>query len=508
MAIYDETNGLNVFGFSIKRKQDTNSEKLKSFVPETSEDGGITSSGAAYNAFYLDIDPSAIKNTADLIRKYREISLTPELDLAISEIVDEAVVPAEGEKPVSIDFFEDDSKRLTDSTKKQITTEFDEILRLLNFNFLGQDIFREWYVDGGKAYHIVIDQNSPKNGIQQLRAIDLAKLKKVVQVKKDRDSKTGATIVTGQEEFFIYTESASNSNATGLKITNDAIAYASSGITDRNSNMQISHLHKAIRPLNQLRMMEDSTVIYRMTRAPERRVFYIDTSGMQRAKAEQHIKDVMSRYKNKEVYDINTGTVKNDKKHLSMLEDFWLPRTTGGKGTEITTLPAGQGLGQIEDVEYYQQGLYRSLNIPLSRLQQGQGTFNLGRGNEISRDEIKFAKFIAKLRLKFSTLFYDLLKKQLLLKGITTEEDWSYLKNTINIKFSKDNFWSEIKEAEMLRDRLQTVALAEQYSGKYFSQRYISRTILKMSEEELEKMQKEIAEEVKLNPPEEAPTQQ
>jgi Bacteriophage T4-like portal protein (Gp20) len=508
MALYDETNGLNVFGFSIKRKQDTSSEKLKSFVPETPDDGSIVSSGAAYNSFYLDIDPSAIKNGSELVRKYREISLTPELDAAISEIVDEAIIPNEGEKPISIDFFEDDSKKLTESTKKQITSEFDEIIRLLNFNFNGQDIFREWYIDGGRAYHIIVDQNSPKTGIKQLRSIDMAKLKKVTQIKKDKDTKTGATIVTGQEEFFVYHESTDQNNATGLKITTDAIAYASSGLIDRNSNLQISYLHKAIRPLNQLRMMEDSDVIYRMTRAPERRVFYIDTSGMQRAKAEQHLKDVMARYKNKEVYDITTGTVKNDKKHLSMLEDFWLPRTTGGKGTEITTLPAGAGLGSIENIEYFQQGLYRSLNIPLSRLQQGQGTFNLGRGNEISRDEIKFAKFIAKLRLKFSYLFYDLLKKQLLLKGITTEEDWSYLKNTINIKFSKDNFWSEIKEAEMLRDRLQTVAMAEQYSGKYFSQRYISRTILKMSEEELEKMQKEIDEEVKLNPPEEAPTQQ
>jgi hypothetical protein len=491
-SLYNDQGEFNLFGYTISRKQKEEETTIKSFVPEANDNGGAevsSYSGAAYNSFSIDIDPSGIKNEAELIYKYREMSLVADIDLAVSEIVDEFLVLDETDKAIVLDFDEEFTKKYSDKTKDLIIDEFENIVNLLNFNQNGHDIFRNFYVDGRLAYHKLVDSANPKLGISELRPIDSAKLKRVVEIKKEKDPVTNTTIITGQSEYYIYADQGFNGdNKTGLKIASDSIAYVTSGLLDRNNNMAISYLHKAIRPLNQLRMMEDSDVIYRMTRAPERRVFYIDTSGMARTKAEQYIKDVMARYKNKTVYDSVTGTVKDDKKHLTMLEDFWLPRANGGKGTEITTLPGGTGLGALENTEYFQTKLWQSLGLPASRMQQGQGSFNIGRGNEITRDEIKFAKFIAKLRRRFNTLFADLLKTQLILKGITTPEDWDIIKDSLVFKYGKDNFFAELKESDMFKERIANATAADPFIGKYFSQRHIMREILKMTDKECDDM--------------------
>ena len=506
-----DSNGLSLFGFNITKSKNKDVE-TKSFVPATNIEGGLevaAGSGAGFNSYSVDLDPSSIKNEVELVSKYREISLVSDIDLAISEIVDEFMVIDENEELLSIDFDQEFDEKYSKKTKEAITDEFKNILGLLKFQSIGPDIARNWYIDGRVAYHKIIDKDKTKDGIKELRPIDVAKLKRIIEIKKEIDSKTGISLVTGQSDYYIYTDTQKNSGIAGqgdqkqgIKIAPESIAYITSGLIDRNSNMVISYLHKAIRPLNQLRMMEDSDVIYRLTRAPQRRIFYIDTSGMARTKAEQYIKDVMARYKNKQVYDVNTGTVKDAKAHQSILEDFFLPRTTGGKGTEITTLDGSSSLAAIENTQYFQQKLYQSLNIPLSRLQQGQGSFNLGRSNEITRDEIKFAKFINKLRLRFNNLFFDLLKTQLLLKGIASAEDWTLIKENIRFRYAKDNFFAELKESDMLRERLQNVQIADVYSGKYFSKEYIMRNMLKLSSEEtdimVEQMDKEAEEQAKI----------
>jgi hypothetical protein len=488
-------NGWNLFGFQIKKKD---VEQPQSFVPVAADDGSAqisTSSGAAYNSYVIDLDPTAVKNEVDLVKKYREISLVADIDIAVDEIVNEVIIYDEYKSPVGIDFTEDFAKSYSDATKKTITTEFDNILTMLNFNSVGSDIIRSWYVDGKLAYHKVINKENTKNGITELRPIDVVKLKKVVEIKKEKDPRTGVDIVKSQEEYYVYSDQGFSGNEKqGIKIAPDSIAYITSGLLDKSSGMTISYLHKSIRPLNQLRMMEDSEVIYRMVRAPQRRVFYIDTSGMARTKAEQYIKDVMARYKNKQVYDAQTGTVKDDKKHLSILEDFWMPRTTGGKGTEITTLEGAGSLSSIENVAYFQNKLYQALNIPLSRLVSGQGSFNMGRENEISRDEVKFAKFIEKLRRKFNSLFLDILRTQLVLKGIATTEDWEVIKSNILFNYVEDNFYAELKESEMLKERVMNVQLADPYIGKYFSKRFVQRDILKLTDEQIKDMDEQNAE--------------
>lgn len=491
--------GWNLFGFQIKKKLDN--DNLQSFVPETNEDGGSTievASNAAYNSFSIDLDPSAVKNEAELVMKYREISLVSDIDIAIDEITNELLIYDEYKPPLGIDFTEGFAKLYTEKTKTIIKEEFDDILAMMNFSTLGSDIVRSWYVDGRYAYHKVIGKN-PKAGIVELRAIDVMKLKLVIEITKEKDPRTGVDIIKGQEEYFVYSAGGFNGNdKQGLKISKDAIAYVTSGVVDKNTNMVLSYLHKAIRPMNQLRMMEDSEVIYRMGRAPQRRVFYIDTNGMAKAKAEQYIKDVMARYKNKQVYDAATGTVKDDKRHLSILEDFWLPRANGGKGTEITTLDGGGTLGDPNSISYYQNKLYQALNIPLSRLQGGQGSFNMGRENEISRDEVKFSKFIEKLRRKLNTLFLDILRTQLILKGITTADDWELIKNQILFNYVEDNFYAEIKESEMLKERINNVMLADPYVGKYFSKRFVQREVLKLTDEQVTAMEKENADDEQL----------
>lgn len=495
-----DSNGITLFGFQIKRTAD----KLEptSFVPSQDDNGGArvdvsVGSGAAYNSFSVDIDPAATKNEADLINKYREISLVADVDIAIDEIVNEVVIYDEYKAPIAIDFAEDKAKMYSEKTKEIIKEEFDNILTMLNFNQNASDIVRTAYVDGRIAYHKVLNKDNPKTGIVELRPIDTAKLKRVIEIKKEKDPRTQVDIIKGQEEYFIYSEQGFVGNEKmGLKIAKDAIAYATIGIVDKTTGMALSFLHKAIRPMNQLRMMEDSEVIYRMVRAPQRRVFYIDTSGMARTKAEQYIKDVMARYKNKQVYDAATGTVKDEKKHLSILEDFWLPRANGGKGTEITNLEGGGTLGSIENVSYFQNKLYQALNVPLSRLQAGQGTFNLGRENEISRDEVKFAKFVEKVRRKLNTLFLDILETQLILKGIATSDDWDVIKGSLLFNYVEDNFYAELKESEMLKERMMNAQLADQFVGKYISKRKVMREIMRWTDDEIADIEKENEEDV------------
>lgn len=480
--------GWNLFGFQIKKQKVVETD-TKSFVPKSDEDGGVRvdlGTGAAYNSFTIDLDPSAVKNEVDLVKKYREISLVADIDMAVDEIVNELIIYDEFKAPVAIDFSEEISKKYSDKTKDVIKEEFEDILAMLNFTSTGSEIIRNWYVDGKLAYHKVIVKENTKNGIVELRPIDVAKLKRVIEITKEKDPRTGVEIIKGQDEYFVYSPTGFAGNEKqGLKIAKDSIAYVTSGLTNRDDGMNLSYLHKAIRPLNQLRMMEDSEVIYRMVRAPQRRVFYIDTSGMARTKAEQYIKDVMARYRNKEVYDAATGTVKDDRKHLSMLEDYWLPRSNGGKGTEITTLDGAGSLSSIENVSYFQNKLYQALNIPLSRLQAGQGSFNLGRENEISRDEVKFAKFIDKLRRKFNTLFLDVLRTQLVLKGIATIDDWDEIKTGILFNYVQDNYYAELKETEMMKERLMNVALADPYVGKYITKRVVQRDLLRLTDDEI-----------------------
>lgn len=501
MASENQDQGWNLFGFQIKKKVDK--AEPQSFVPEINEDGGahVTfNSGAAYNSYSIDLDPSSVKDEAELIRKYREISLVSDIDIAVDEIVNELLIYDEYKPPLQIDFTEDFAKSYSEKTKNVIKEEFDNILSMMNFNTMGSDVVRSWYVDGRLGYHKVIIKDKPKLGIVELRPIDVAKLKRVIEIQKEKDPQTGVDIIKGQQEYFVYSESGFVGNEKmGLKIAKDAIAYVTSGLIDKTSGMVLSYLHKAIRPMNQLRMMEDSEVIYRMGRAPQRRVFYIDTAGMARTKAEQYIKDVMARYKNKQVYDVATGTVSDSRKHLSILEDFWLPRSTGSKGTEITTLDGGGSLGDPGSISYYQNKLYQSLNIPLSRLQGGAtSTFNMGRENEISRDEVKFSKFIDKLRRKLNGLFLDILRTQLVLKGVATQEDWETIKGKILFNYVEDNFYAEIKESEMLKERMMNVQVADPFIGKYFSKRYVQREILKLTDEQVKIMEDENAEDEQL----------
>lgn len=502
MSIIDQ--GLGLFGYSLTKKPEQAPEKkgeLESFVPKTSETGGTEiSQYANFSSYSINFDPSQITDYGDLVSKYREISLISEIDIAIAEVIDEVISVDSDERICKLDFDEELSKTVSKKTKELVNAEFDHILALLNFESMGHEIVREMYIDGARAYHKIIDKDSPKDGIKELRTIDVARLKKIIEVKKQRDPKSGVDIVVGQDEYFIYADIQTKDTKTGLKITTDAIAYTTCGLLDRNNNRYVSYLHKAIRPLNQLRMMEDSDVIYRMTRAPERRVFNIDTSGMSRSKGEQYIQEVMNRYKNKVAYDASTGTMRTDKKHTSIIEDYWFPRGNNGKGTTIDTLPGGQGLGSIENTEYFQNKLYLALNIPTARLQQQGGAFSLGRASEITRDEIKFAKFIERIRRRLNILLLDCLKTQLVLKGITTVADWDALKNCMKIVYSSDNFWAELKNVDLFRDRMQTVAAADAYVGKYFSRQYVMKDILKMTDAEIERMKDEMEEELPENP--------
>ena len=478
------------FGFEIKRKG--NVEPIRpSFVPDTEEDGsGVIQAGGHFGA-YLDLDGDKAKNEVDLIFKYRDIAAQPETDAAIEDIVNESIVGDNDEAPVNLIL---DQLEISDKIKESVKNEFETVLQLLNFNSYAHDIFRKWYVDGRLPYHIIIDEKSPKNGIKELRYIDPTMLRKVKEVEEEKDPKTGAMIITKQQEYFLFQDGKMNASNQGIKIHPDAIAYATSGMLDPTRKRILSYLHKAIKPVNQLRMMEDSLVIYRISRAPERRIFYIDVGNLPKGKAEEYLKGIMSQYRNKLVYDAKTGDLKDDRKHMSMLEDFFLPRREGGRGTEITTLPGGENLGQIDDIIYFQRRLYKSLNVPISRLEQEQ-QFTLGRSNEISRDEIKFKKFIDRLRKRFSDVFNQLLKTQLMLKGIITAQDWDEWKSYIAYDFIEDNYYAELKESEMMRERFDMLGTVDEYAGKYVSIEWIAKNVLKMDDDSIKDMEDQIKKE-------------
>jgi hypothetical protein len=481
---------INLFGFTIKR-QDDDVDNTPSFVPETNDDGAVDISGAGAYGTYFDLEGS-VRSENELVTRYREMSLTPECELAIDDIINEAINTDEMEQSVSARL---DKLKLSDGIKTKIRNEFSEVLRLLDFDNSGSDIFRRWYVDGRLYYHNVIDINNPNKGIQELRYIDPRTIKKVREIEEDGQNKEHH-LVKKTKEYYVYNEKGMSEAQSGIKVAPDSITYVTSGVLDAQRKMVLSHLHKAIKPLNQLRMVEDAVVIYRLSRAPERRIFYIDVGNLPKGKAEAYLRDTMQRYKNKLVYDANTGEIRDDKKHMSMLEDYWLPRREGGRGTEISTLPGGSNLGEMDDVIYFQKKLYKSLNVPSSRL-ESENAFTMGRASEITRDEVKFARFIAKLRKRFTHLFDDLLRKQLILKSIISPEDWDGMKENIFYDFLQDTYFAELKEAEIIRERLGLLNEIDQYSGKYFSKKWVQTNILQMHEDEQEAMQSEIEDEIK-----------
>lgn len=478
-------NGLKLFGVEIKRVSKAKpKEKLPSIVPPQDEDGAgyVTAFGSHYGQ-YVDLDGSSSKDNFQLIMKYRGVAVHPEVDAALEDIVNEAIVANDDDVPVSIVL---DDIKAPESIKKSITEEFNNILSLLKFSENGHDIFRRWYVDGRIYHHLVVDPANEKAGIQDIRFIDALKMRKVKEVKKAKDSSSNADVIQDVKEYYVYQDSPGQAKNV-VKFTADSVSYVTSGLLDETRKKVVSHLHKVIKPVNQLRMMEDSLVIYRLSRAPERRIFYIDVGNLPKGKAEEYMKNIMTKYRNKLVYDANTGELKDDKKHMSMLEDFWLPRREGGRGTEISTLPGGENLGQIEDVVYFQKRLYRSLNVPLGRLEQ-ENAFGLGRASETTRDELKFQKFIERLRRKFAYLFIDILKKQLLLKKVITETDWDQWENSLKVSYSRDNYFAELKDAELKRERMQTLEIMVPYVGTYFSEEHIMKTVLRYNDKDIEEL--------------------
>jgi hypothetical protein len=490
---------VQLFGFEISRKkQQEQDEKNKTFALPQNDDGAVTIQSGAYYGTYVDLD-GVVRNEIELITRYREMAMQPELETAIDEIVNEAIVNDDSESGVEIDT---DELKQAENIKKKIRDEFEYVLKLLDFGNMGHEIFRRWYIDGRLFYHIIIDEKSPQKGIQELRYIDPRRIRKIREIQKAKDTVSGMEIIKRMNEYYLYNERGmigAHSNL-GTKIAIDSVVNVNSGLMDSKRAMVLSYLHKAIKPLNQLRMVEDATVIYRLSRAPERRVFYIDVGNMPTIKAEQYLRDVMAKYRNKLVYDSSTGEIKDDRKHLSMLEDFWLPRREGGKGTEITTLPGGMNLGELEDVKYFEKKLYKALGVPISRLEQQQG-FSLGRSTEITRDELKFTKFVNRLRNKFSTMFDELLRVQLVLKKICTEEEWKEFKENIWYDFKKDNNFTELKEAELLQNRLSVLQLVDPYVGRYYSMEWVRRNVLMMDDEQIEEITKQIEEEKAANTP-------
>jgi len=480
-----------LFGFEIKRKgqEETDEKKKVSFVPPETDDGlGQVINAGGYFGSYLDMDASSAKTEKELIMKYRDASFQPECDAAIEDIINEAVVSDTDGVPVKLILDDLDQPA---KIKKLMLEEFETVVNLLNFSWYGHEIFRRWYVDSKLYYHKIIDNADPKRGLIEVRPIDATKIRKVKEVEHDTDKKTGIKIVKDVKEYYIYQNEPLDKSNQGLKISKDAVTYIPSGLLDPSRKKVLGYLHKALKPVNQLRMMEDSLVIYRLSRAPERRIFYIDVGNLPKGKAEEYLRNIMSKYRNKMVYDANTGELKDDRKHMSMLEDFWLPRREGGRGTEITTLPGGENLGQIEDIIYFQKKLYRALNVPTDRLEQ-ESQFALGRATEITRDELKFQKFIARLRKKFSGLFMDLLKTQLILKGIITEGEWKEISQDINIDFLKDTHFVELKEPELLRERMSTLRELDEYVGKYYSIEWVRKNILMQTDDEIEMIDKQI----------------
>jgi len=487
---------VELFGFSIGRV-DKDQKNKKSFALPEPEDGALEvgPTGNAYGT-YVDLEGYA-KNELELIRKYREMATYPECDQAIDDVVNEAIVTNREESPVSISL---EKSNLSDDIREKIKYEFAELVRLLDFRKIGYEMFRKWYVDGRLYFHIIIDDRNPKRGILELRPIDPLKIKKVRQPKVIQGPQGAELDTSGFQEYYMFNERGitQTSGGTTVQISGDSISYVHSGVLDPDRKLVLSHLHKAIKPLNQLRMIEDAVVIYRISRAPERRIFYIDVGNLPKIKAEQYLRDIMNKYKNKLVYDSNSGEIKDERKHMSMLEDYWLPRREGGRGTEISTLPGGENLGELADVEYFKTKLYKALNVPPSRLEQDSG-FILGRAEEISRDEVKFTRFIERLRARFNHLFNDLLEKQLLLKGVVSSQDWLVIKDQVIYQWQTDSHFAELQQATMMRERLgmlvNDMGYRDEVVGKYFSQEYVNKHILKLTQEEIDDMKEQIAAE-------------
>lgn len=488
---------MQIFGYKIEKTKAPQTEK--SFVAPTDDGGVETIRAGGYYGTYIDIDGTA-NNEVELIRKYRDIAMMADIDTAIDDIVNDSIANLDDESPVKIDLDEVD---LSKNIKKLVQEEFQNVLNMLDFNLRAQDYFRHWYIDGRLFFHKVVDTANLKKGIADIRYIDPRKIKKMREILKEKDPKTGVEFIKEIREYFVYndrglvpnktfTPAASLSSTAGatMRIEKDSICFVPSGLKDMDRNMPLSYLHKAIRPANQLRMMENAAVIYRITRAPERRVFYVDVGNLPKIKAEQYLKGIMNQYRNKVVYDSNTGEIRDDKKFMSMLEDFWLPRREGGRGTQIETLPGGQGLGEMGDIEYFQRKLYQALNVPMSRLEQQTG-LNFGRAAEINRDEWKFTKFIAKLRRRFSLLFDDLLKTQLILKGIITEADWEKIKYDIKYVYATDAFYTESKEQQILQSRVEILQGVAPFIGTMYSKEYVQQNILKLSDDEIEEIKKQ-----------------
>ena len=494
---------IKLFGFTFGDKevvQVQNPSEASFALPTNAiDDGAVTITGNAHYGTYVDLEGS-IRNELELITRYREMSNHPELEMAIDEIVNEAITRSEEGKILDIVM---DNLKQPESIKKKIREEFNNVMRMLNFANLADDLFKRWYIDGRIYYHIIVNEKNPKEGIKELRYIDPRKIRKVREVKKDRDPKTGASIISSIAEYYVYNDRGTTTQTytaqvnQGLRIAADAVININSGLMDAKNTFVISYIHKAIKPLNQLRMIEDAVVIYRLSRAPERRIFYIDVGNLPKGKAEQYLRDVMVKYRNKMVYDATTGELRDDRKHMSMLEDFWLPRREGGKGTEITTLPAGQNLGELEDVKYFRNKLLNALNVPIARLepQQSGGMIGIGRSTEVTRDEAKFAKFVQRLRNKFTHIFDEALSVQLTLKGICTREEWEEFKEDIYYDFQKDNNFVELRDAELLRERMNLLTLVDPFVGRYYSSEWVKRHVLQLTKEQIEEMEKEIKKE-------------
>lgn len=498
MSLVESTLGL--FGLQIKKLPKAENPSASIGMPQNDDGSTLVTpnvSGSYYGVF-MDLD-GVVKNDIMQIQQYRTMALYPEVDIAIQDIVNEAI-PHEDDRP-QLDIILDDLE-VSDSLKVKIENEFKTVLSKFKYSAMSSDIFRRWYVDGRLYYQIIVDKDNLKRGIVDLRPIESTKIRKVKEIKKTKTPQ-GIETVSGVDEYFVYNEagfaaqgptsgiSSSAAQTQGVKISPDAIIYTPSGYMDANGQNMLSYLHKAIRPSNQLRMMEDALVVYRIARAPERRIFYIDVGNLPKGKAEEYVKQIMDKYRNKMVYDAASGNVRDDKKYMSMLEDFWLPRRDGGKGTEISTLPGAQNLNQMDDVTYFQQKLYQALNVPIGRLQQDQG-FSLGKTNEITRDELKFQKFIDKLRRKFSGLFYDALKTQLILKGIINNQEWDEISEKIFFRFQRDNYFTELKDQEVWLSRMGALAQANEYVGNYFSKNWIQKNVLRLTDEDIEKMDEEI----------------
>jgi len=500
-----------LFGFSI---EDTDEKSLPqsavSPVPPNNEDGNDHYLSSGFFGSYVDIE-GVYRTEFELVKRYREMALHPEADSAIEDIISEALVSDTNDSPVEINL---DNLNASDGIKTKVRDAFKFIKDLMDFDKKAHEIYRNWYVDGRLFYHKIIDLKNPQAGLQEIRYIDAMKMRYVRQQKKSKEDKYRVTNMTQDnpmeyefpqlEEYFVYNPKqtypvgspGSLGGDKGIKMAKDSITYVTSGLVDRNKGITLSYLHKAIKSLNQLRMIEDSLVIYRLSRAPERRIFYIDVGNLPKVKAEQYLRDVMMRYRNKLVYNADTGEIRDDKKYMAMLEDFWLPRREGGRGTEISTLPGGQNLGEITDIEYFKKKLYRSLNVPPSRM-DGEGGFNLGRSSEILRDEVKFSKFVGRLRKRFSNMFTDMLKTQLLLTNVVTPEDWEVMSEHIQYDFLYDNHFTELKEAELQNERMALLATVEPYIGKYYSQDYVRRRVLRQTDEEILEEDKKIEKEIK-----------